>query len=229
MTGILHKAAALGLFAGLQLLSCPVTAQESQLSDDLIRSDIPIYGSKYEDKWPQGFNDPGTGDFGCTSRVDFGDWLYKPSEVEDASVWYRFSNYGVFHCWANAGTADEQRHLSIAASRPAFFVRLGTMRYQERTLELWTLQIGAHPGSDYLLLSRAAGDGVITTFTVLQRRCRPAAVRKGPRLDILRTDYCAVQDAAELKRMALAAVRLAPLGTLERVSDADDADAAEKQ
>lgn len=103
----------------------------------------------------------------------FGDWAFRErgAEVEDDVLWYRFSNYGVFHCWANTFRADARALLDGADFRPSFFVFLGSTSVSGSDIELWTVQIGARPGSEYLLLSRDPAEGLIEKFNVLQTAC----------------------------------------------------------
>lgn len=215
-------------FVVLTLLSlvcaCAVTVPHESISEkasDLLHSDLPIFGHGSDDEWPQHFYDDNS--FGCTTRVGFGDWVFQEFSAEVGSdvQWYRFSNYGVFHCWANTFRAYERDGLDRADFRPSFFVFLGETSVDQRDVELWTIQIGVRPGSEYLLLSRAPADGVIEEFTVLRSVCPRANIRDAGSLDILLTRYCAVNSRAELIRLARNMAKRPPLGTLTRVP-ADD-------
>lgn len=178
-------------------MACAKDAPE--LHDDLIHADIPLFGSG-DTKWPAHFTDGD--DFGCSSRVAFGDWLYQPSDDDDAS-WYRITNYGVFHCFAIVRSADERADLAHAPFAYSFFVPLGEATARGKRIELWALQQGARPGSDYLLLAReAGGDDIIKRFDVLQRDCPRENVREGPSLDTLLTRYCAINSKAALRALA---------------------------
>jgi hypothetical protein len=213
------------------LLFAPSAGSQSvdEIADDLIHSDLPIFGSGDDNKWPQHFSDDGS--FGCTSRVAFGDWAFRETgaEDEDDVVWYRFTNYGVFHCWANTIRADEREELDKADFKPSFFVLLGTAKVDGSDVELWALQIGARPGSEYLLLSRAPGESLIERFNVLQSACPRANVREGDALDTLLTRYCAINSRRELNRLARRMAQLPPHGTLIRVplDDETQEDASE--
>jgi len=94
-------------------------------------------------------------------------------------------------------------------SRPSFLVELGRVG----TKELWALQMGARPGSDYILLARPAGKGAIERFEVLQRRC-PKARMGGPSLDILMTGYCSLNTQGEMLGLAHRMAKLPPLGVM---------------
>ena len=205
------------------LLFAPSVSGQSldEMADDILHSDLPIFGRGGDNEWPQHFYDDDS--FGCTSRVAFGDWVFRERGAEsDGDVqWYRFSNYGVFHCWANAFRAYERASLEGADFYPSFFAFLGSTSVDGSDIELWTVQIGARPGSQYLLLSRSPAEGLIETFTVLQTECPRANVRDGGSLDILLTRYCAVDSRSELVRLARRMAQRPALGTLTRVP-ADD-------
>lgn len=205
------------------LLFAPSVSGQSldEMADDILHSDLPIFGRGGDNEWPQHFYDDDS--FGCTSRVAFGDWVFRERGAEsDGDVqWYRFSNYGVFHCWANTFRAYERASLEGADFYPSFFAFLGSTSVDGSDIELWTVQIGARPGSQYLLLSRSPAEGLIETFTVLQTECPRANVRDGGSLDILLTRYCAVDSRSELVRLARRMAQRPALGTLTRVP-ADD-------
>ena len=177
------------------------------IHSELIHSDLPLFDASGENVWPQSFSSEDS--FGCASRILFGDWalLNQDGELED---WYRFSNHGVFHCWALVGHAYEREELNDVASEPSFFVRLGTSMGKE----LWVIQVGVRPGSDYILLSRAINDEGIAEFEVMQTKCPHANVRDAGSLDILLTRYCAVNNRSDLMRLARKMAKLPPRGTL---------------
>ena len=162
--------------------------------------------------------------FGCTSRVAFGAWAFRETgaENEDDVYWYGFSNYGTFHCWANTFRAYEREGLDRADAHPSFFVFLATTRIDGSEIELWTVQIGARPGSEYVLLSRTPAEGLVESFTVLQTECPRANVRDAGALDILLTRYCAINSRAELVRLARRMAQRPPLGTIARVVDDEE-------
>lgn len=189
-----------------------------EVADDLLHSDLPIFGRGGDNERPQHFYDDGS--FGCSSRVAFGDWVFQKggAEVEDDVLWYRFSNYGVFHCWANTFRAFERARLDGVDADPSFFAFLGSTSVNGSDIELWTVQIGAKPGSEYLLLSRGPTEGLIAEFNVLQTACPRANVRDAGLLDILLTRYCAINSRSELIRLARRMAQRPPLGTLTRVS-----------
>lgn len=187
---------------------------------DLIHSDLPLYESSWADKWPQHFTDGATGDFGCTSRVRFGDWQLRYHDEAQDDAWFRFTNYGVFHCWANIYEGDERAGLEAAAFKRGFFVLLGSAG---KDRELWAIQVGARPGSEYILLSRDSGPEKITKFDVLERDCPAAKVRDAGSLDSLATRYCSISSQSDLLALARRMERRKPVGTLMFSGAADHA------
>jgi hypothetical protein len=206
------------------LLFAPSVSGQSldEMAGDLLHSDLPIFGRGGDNEWPQHFYDDDS--FGCTSRVAFGDWVFRESGavVEDDVLWYRFSNYGVFHCWANTFRAYQRARLDDADFHPSFFAFLGNTKVDGSDIELWAVQIGARPGSQYLLLSRGPAEGLIEKFTVLQTACPRANVRDAGSLDILLTRYCAVNSRSELISLARRMAQRPPFGTLTRVPTDDE-------
>lgn len=186
--------------------------EPAEVYSDLIHSDLPLFDGSSEEIWPQSFHDDNS--FGCRSRVMFGDWALLDHENQVVE-WFKIENYGAFHCWALVGNALEREQLDSAESRPLFFVRLDTILNRE----LWAFQIGTKPGSDYVLLSRAVSDDSIEEFELLQTRCPAPNVRDAGNLDILRTDYCAVNSRATLVDLAKAMALLPSLGKLSWVGD----------
>ena len=194
-------------------------ADEVERYADLIHSDLPLFDGGAYEMWPQSFSDPESGEFGCMSGIAFGDWILRSADNagdEDAD-WYRISNYGAFHCFALVGEAGDRQGLQEAEARPSFFVNLG----MSGGAELWAVQIGARPGSDYLLLSRQPAPGAISNFTVLQRQCPKRNVRDAGNISILITRYCAINSRAELRNLAGRMAKLEPLGTLTFVEASD--------
>jgi len=205
------------------VVAAPAFAQaddDSEKAADLLHSDLPLFGGEGEEIHPQPFADEESGDFGCYSRIAYGDWALREHGDADAEVykWYGIANYGVFHCFALVSEASDREELGKASARPSFFVRIGS----SSGVELWAAQIGARPGSDYLLLSRkSGGDERITDFTVLQRICPKRNVRDVGTMSILITRYCAINSRAELQRLAKRMATLEPLGTLTFVEAAE--------
>lgn len=198
------------------VLFAPTVQAESYepMASEILHSDLPIFGRGGDDEWPQHISDGES--IGCTSRVAFGDWAFREhgNEDEEPASWYRFSNYGAFHCWANAYRAYERAGLDGADHHPSFFVLLGNTRVDGREVELWTIQIGVRPGSQYLLLSRDPAKGLVDGFNVLQTQCPRGNVRDAGFLDSLMTRYCAVNSRSELAGLARRMAKLAPLGSL---------------
>lgn len=204
---------ALGLLLLIVLaVSCALRSdrEPSEIYADLIHSDLPLFDASTENVWPHSFFEEDS--FGCTSRVAFGDWALSGQDGEVVD-WYRFANYGVFHCWALVSYAYQREGLDGVEPKPSFFIRLGTSGDQE----LWAIQIGAIPGSDYILLSRAINEDRIVEFNVLQTKCPSTSVRDAGTLDILLTRYCAVNSRYDLLLLARNMVQIPPLGTLSKV------------
>jgi hypothetical protein len=199
----------LAIVALLLQLAAPVygSDRDAAPADDLLHADLPLFDDETADKWPQSM---GGDAIGCSTRVAFGNWIYRPSSKDEDPLWYGFSNYGAFHCWALVGSANDEAGLATTDRRPSFFVLLS----KDPKIELWALQMGASPGSDYLLLSRKPGSGIIRRFDVLQRDCPPSMLRRGRSIDILLTDYCAIDSRTSLIALAKAMSERPPLGHL---------------
>ncbi|MDH4743457.1 hypothetical protein OMP43_05455 [Sphingomonas sp. CBMAI 2297] len=214
MTHLRAWAIALGL-ATLMPFSPPALADD-ELTVERIHSALPLYTFEWEQTWPRSFSSGD--DFGCTSRVAFGDWRFAPGPENSFGKqhWKRFTNYGVFHCAAVIRTADEQGELADARWDYGFFVQLGTARKGSVTWELWALQKGVTPGSDYTLLAREPGGATIERFTVLQQRCPSGTRLEAKGLDVWDTRYCAINSRAELLSLARKMLALPSLGVIER-------------
>lgn len=187
-----------------------------------IHSDLPLWGSKKSDQvWPKSFRDAEL--FGCTHRIETGDW--KRGEARSLSFdveWIRLSNYGAMHCFLVEGRSYGQAGLDTAEGKISLLIELGRMTGADGEVELWALQSGARPGSDYTLLSRKPGPGLITMFNVLQQQCPRRLVRESNALDIARTDYCAVNSQRDLRDFARAMSKLPPEGTLIYVPPSEE-------
>lgn len=218
-------------------LAIPVLAVAQDEEDDypvsdIIHSDLPLYADAGDARlWPQHFSE-GEGEswsFGCTSRVAFGDWELKGHWPEEMNIggWYRFSNYGVFHCYANFWQADERAELEQGEFSRGFFIELGEANIGGAKRELWAIQKGMLPGSDYLLLARMpGGEGAIKSFDLLQRKCPKANVRNAGNIDIAYTRYCAINSRQELVSLAKRMARLKPIGTMALVPEEEGSDQA---
>jgi hypothetical protein len=200
-----------------------------ELHDEQIHSDVPLYG--YEDDLiPKHFSDD-DGSFGCISRVATGDWTLRRNDADenDASEWMRFGNYGVFHCAiVESGPADRDR-LEKSGYRYSFFVQIGTTRVAGKPVELWILQSGMRPGSDYLLLARPPSNNLIESFDVLQRRCPAANRREGPLMDVWSTRYCGVNSRRGLIALAKAMAKEPALAKLTFVGPGYTGDAGKAE
>ena len=188
----------------------------------LIHSELPLYDFEWSDFWPRGFTefDDETFSIGCVATVSFGDWRFTPNPANESGdlAWYRFENYGAFHCATNILTADEREELSDGEFSRGFFARIGNASKDGKKFELWVLQQGMVPGSDYLLLSRPVNsDGTIDEFNVLQSRCPKSNLRVAKNLDIWITRYCLINRRGELLRFARRMLKHPELGTLKLI------------
>ena len=186
--------------------------EEPELFTDYIHSDLPLWGAASENLWPEHFfNDDGS--FGCSSRVALGDW--KLDRGEDDAEWWRLRNFGAFHCALIETRANAREDLSNGRYRYSFIIKIGETKIEKRVLELWVLQSGTLPGSEYTLLLREPAEGAVTSFRLLQRKCPSGRMRTGPSMDTWRTTYCAINSKTELTSLAKHMARLSPLGTLD--------------
>ena len=193
-------------------------ASDDELYNHLIHSDVPLWSSGNDNVWPQHFTyEDG---FGCAHPSNFGDWRFTDSDGEHA--WYRFQNHGVFHCWVNVYMADERGALEFAGHKPSFFVELANVDRKKVTYDLWAIQMGARPGSEYLFLARESEKELGDAYLVLQRKCPRHNIRSGPNLSILKTDYCSINSKEELLRLAKKMLKKPPLGILEYVETQDE-------
>jgi hypothetical protein len=205
------------LVSVLLLISAPVPTQ-TEMHSDLIHSDLPLWTSGYKGMWPKAFMEKDS--FGCAHNIKLGDWKF--DEQAHDSSWYRFTNYGVFHCFLIVRSAYERDDLGTGKFSYSFLIDLGRTRSPSGNVELWALQMGGLPGSDYILLARKPQPGIIKTFVVLQRQCPREDARSGPSLDILSTSYCAINTPEELVQLARRMAQRVPLGTLTFVASVDD-------
>ena len=217
------------VFLLAQIFALPVAAQTADGEPDQvdnefhaqdIRSDLPLYTFDWPDLWPRNFVDGDT--FGCESRVAFGDWqvTWHDNDEQDAASWSRITNYGVFHCAAFIGDADDRAELADAEVEIVFFVKLGESDRDGSMVELWAMQEGTVPGSRYILLAREPGDGRVERFSILQSRCPEGAMRRlEGDFDVWRTSYCVINTREDLLALASAMVALPPMATIARSND----------
>ncbi len=216
-----------GLLAIAACVGSPATGEPGEEYDDLavdhLHSDLPLYSFEWDDFWPRSFLPPDA-IAGCSSRVAFGDWQFTPAPGNEfeGSEWYRFRNYGVFHCAAILSNAPERDELGDSRWEYGFFVKLGETTVDGTDWELWAIQEGTVPGSDYVLLARSSeGEGLVDRFEMLQQDCPRSAVReiRDFTFDIWRTRYCIIRNRTELLALARRMVRLPHRGSLQRVED----------
>lgn len=219
-----------GVLAALLTPAIPADAQgyeeaEAEFHDELLHSDVPLFGYK-DNLIPEHFSDDDG--FGCTSRVALGDWTFRRADLPDNDdEWIRLQNYGVFHCAIVESKAYSRDRLDKSGSRYSFFVQIGKTRVAGKSVELWALQSGTRPGSDYLLLTRTPSDTIIAEFDVLQSRCPAANRREGPNINGWLTAYCAVNTRRELVALAKSMAKRPPLGKLRFSGETEKAGAAD--
>ncbi|WP_271077016.1 hypothetical protein [Aurantiacibacter sp. MUD61] len=188
-----------------------------------IRSDLPLYGFDHPEFWPRSYI-PEDAVAGCATRVRFGDWQFTPNPANEfGDVWWlRVVNYGTFHCTAIFRKEYDRALLHEVQTEIGFFARIGEVDRDGAITELWVIQNGAMSGSNYTLLSRLPSDGVAENFSVLQQRCPDGAMRvyEGD-LDIISTDYCAINTREDLLTLAIEMLDLPPLGVMARRGESD--------
>lgn len=110
--------------------------------------------------------------------------------------------------------AGDRDHFAPEGSKVSWFVELGRTNKGQNEVELWVLQSGARPGSDYLLLATSPASGLIKSFDLLSVICPSEFQRKGHAPDIWLADYCAINSPAELRAFAQEMAKRPPVGTL---------------
>ena len=193
--------------------------QPADRHDDLIHSDVPLWAAEFAGVWPRAFSD--SDGFGCANRLRNGDWRYE-EPGERSPTWYRLTSRNVIHCVMRVRDADERENLGGVHPVPSFLINLGTASGPQGSIELWILQRGARPGSDYLLLARTPAPGLVSSFDVLQRECPRGRMRRGPELNGLMTRYCAINDRRELTQLARRMAQRPPLGRLTFMESVED-------
>jgi hypothetical protein len=209
------------------LAASPALAEDEEFvfETELIHAPVPLYTFDWEKVWPRGMVPDADTIAGCESRVAFGDWRFTPNPDDEYADpwWLRVSNYGVFHCAANLFEADEREELDDGQFSRGLFAMIGEGSVKGREWEIWVLQEGFVPGSDYLLLAREPGEeDLVKAFTVLQSRCPRKSLREADGINVWRTRYCAIESRAELLALARRMLREKPLGTLELVKDENE-------
>ncbi|MEM7666019.1 MAG: hypothetical protein AAF250_09205 [Pseudomonadota bacterium] len=211
----------------LASIGAPVAANaEYEWEAEQVHSDLPLYTFDWEELWPRSLDDPDI-IAGCGSRVGFGDWRFTPNPDDEygETSWYRIRNYGTFHCAANLFVSDAREDLDEGEFSRGLFVKIGRSRRGGKPWELWVLQVGFLPGSDYILLAREENDeGLIEEFTVLQRRCPRSKIREVDGMDIWLTRYCSINSRTELLSLAKRMLSEPALGTIARAENEEEPD-----
>lgn len=198
-----------------------ITLSARVCAQDRVHADLPLFdGSKYQ-LWPRNFSDGDS--FGCETIIRLGDWTFNEKEPA-TNEWMRIRNYGVFHCAVVESWASDREMLDKNGYKYSWFVSLGKARYQGKDVDLWTLQSGARPGSDYLLLRRSAKQKGITEFDVLPVDCAKRDLRKGEQVDVWLTSYCAINDVNEFVEFAREMAKKPEVGKLKWKAEAPAVD-----
>ena len=186
---------------------------------DLLHSDLPLFGTE-DDVHPFSMNTKDS--FGCASRIESGDWLYKEEDVDvdylGEERWYRIGNYGVFHCFAVVAEYYDRAELNPNDAKPSLFANLGEFTINDRLVDLWALQIGGRPGSDYLLLMSEADGDMVDQFDVLQVNCPQNRYRDRDGLDILAVGYCEINSQQEMTAFAARMAHQPPIAILQLIN-----------
>lgn len=229
--------AAFALTAGLTGspgLAAQEEGEEVEITLERLHAPVPLYTFAWPELWPRSFtNDGPEYEFGCESRVAFGDWQFVSPQADygGLSGWMRIENYGVFHCAANLHEAEERNELAEGEFSRGLFALIGTGRAAGKTYELWVLQQGFVPGSSYILLARDPAEDTkrtIARFDLLQRECPRRRLREAEDMDVWLTRYCAIESRDELLALARKMLRKPFAGEFVRAGDAlPEPDAAE--
>ncbi|XUU61950.1 hypothetical protein ACRAQ6_06715 [Erythrobacter sp. HA6-11] len=141
------------------------------------------------------------------------------NEHPAAGYWIKYGFAGGIHCFGVVRLAQGEHELEGAETQPVSFVPIGSTMIEGRETELWVMQVGGRPGSEYTLLAKDSAQTDWTAFSVLQSECPRHFVRDAGPIDIMRTDYCAINSQQDLLRLAKSMAKRPPLGTLTLVPD----------
>ncbi len=212
MSHCAHRA----LVLALALMTGPTAASAQDL-----HADMPLwtYDDSGDELFPTRFSDDES--FGCSNIIDPGFYRLDAQDDPDAVMFWRITNYGVFHCALTFGIAYEQEEANKTFEGPAWIVKLGDDTVDEAEVELLALQIGIVDGSRYILLRRPKNE--MHGLEVLAHRCLRGLERRVAQIDIWRQDSCIVRSKADLRRVAREANRRPPHGRLAWLDEnADD-------
>ncbi len=107
--------------------------------EDLIHADLPLWGDETQDVSPFHYYED-DGSFGCAHRIGLGDWQLK-NTLDNEPSWYRFTNYGAFHCFVLAFKDMARERLEHSFLGYSIFIRIGQVQHQEKAVDLWVLQM----------------------------------------------------------------------------------------
>jgi hypothetical protein len=190
-------------------------SEPEEIANDVVHADLPLFTD--DSLEPRRIDLEGT--FGCGTRVNFGDWKLVEHDGYGADTeWYRFANHGVFHCAAVISSSYERDQLARNDARLGYFVHVADTKAEGRDIELWALQLGMRPGSDYLLLAREPKDGLIESFDVLQTACPEGHLRE-VEIDSFLTGYCSINTRSAFVNFARSMLALPARGVLTYVGE----------
>lgn len=217
---LFFKLWAIATFSAVSLMPIYSVAQPSS-----VHSDLPLWTS-FEDLWPRSFNDDDS--FGCAGSVRLGNWkltYFPESDDTDAYTpdpdWLKIHNYGVFHCAYGFRWAYEHENLEAATATLGHFVELGYIKTPRGRLDLWAIQIGFTPGSDYIFLTRNSKAKPDDAYEVLNIECPKRYLRSAGSIDVFGAEYCAINSKSAMRRLAKRMAKQAPIGKLEYLENTE--------
>ena len=188
-----------------------------------VHADLPLW-IETENLYPRSFTDDDS--FGCSGPVKFGNWkLTYRSETNEPDAdapdveWLKIYNYGVFHCAYGFQWSYELKDLETTSAKLGHFVELGLVDTPSGKMDLWAMQSGFSPGSDYIFVTRPNNSNPNTPYEVLDIQCPKKYIRAAGNIDIFRTDYCSINNKRSMRRFAKRMAKLPPIGKLEYVQE----------
>jgi hypothetical protein len=205
------------------IFAIALAASPAAAEDVLVHSDLPLFRAGDADTWPQNYSDDES--FGSVSIFPSADWRCVSRARQDVcEEWFRARMDGVIHPKFIVTSALEQKGLEQGGAEIAFIGELLSRGQGAGKVRVFALQIGVRPGSTYRLFA-VRGEGRIRRLQELDVRCEGAGterreMREG--MDVWLTSYCAVENKAALKVMALEALDRPPLALFESVAGPED-------
>lgn len=206
-----------GLRIGMMLAGLLASAAPAVAQDVLLRSDLPLWTEVDDNVWPRSFTD--SDGMGCVYPLPAGFWTRVDAGTPRQVTSVRVRNQGIVHCVLGVSTSDESPP-EWGDEEPAMLVDFGKAPRPGGDLSLYALQVGFRGGSRYVLFAAEPAKGQIRRLLVLAPECPDEWVRKSQKATVWLTEYCAVPNEAGLRRIAEAAARKPPVGTLEYLGPA---------